>query len=101
MGSVSEQVDEQVSEQVDEQVSEQVDEQVSEQVKAILKAAESAPRSKQELLKAAGFTSVYLNYKRHILPLLEQELIERTLPEKPTSRLQKYRLTEKGRSLLQ
>ena len=82
-------------------VGEQVDEQVDEQVKAILRAAESAPRSKQELLKAAGFTSVYLNYKRHILPLLEQELIERTLPEKPTSRLQKYRLTEKGRSLLQ
>jgi ATP-dependent DNA helicase RecG len=27
-------------------------------------------------------------------------LIEYTIPDKPTSRLQKYRLTEKGRTLL-
>jgi ATP-dependent DNA helicase RecG len=86
--------------QIREQVGEQVREQVNEQVQAILGAAEQMPRSKRELLEAAGLASAYLNYKRHLLPLLEQDLIERTIPEKPNSRLQKYRLTEKGRKLI-
>jgi ATP-dependent DNA helicase RecG len=37
---------------------------------------------------------------RYIDPALADGLVERTIPEKPTSRLQKYRLTDKGRALL-
>ena len=37
----------------------------------------------------------------YIDPALEKELIEATIPEKPTSRLQKYRLTDKGRAMLE
>jgi len=38
--------------------------------------------------------------KRVIKDLLEQTLIEYTLPDKPNSRLQKYRLTEKGKRMI-
>lgn len=57
--------------------------------------------SRAELMRKLGlvsrknFVSVYLE------PLLNAELIERTIPDNPTSRNQLYRLTEKGRRLLQ
>jgi predicted transcriptional regulator len=41
-----------------------------------------------------SFTKNYLN------PALEQGLIEMTIPEKPNSRLQKYRLTGAGKYFL-
>jgi hypothetical protein len=37
---------------------------------------------------------------RYLKPALQDGLIEMTLPDKPRSRLQKYRLTEKGRTWL-
>ena len=80
-------------------LGEQVDAQVGEQVRKILRACARAPLSKVELLRAAGLANAYLNYKRHIHPLLQAGLVERTLPDKPNSRFQKYRLTAKGRSL--
>ena len=79
---------------------EQVSAPVSEQVTAILHACAREPRSKADLLQAAGLANAYLNYKRHIQPLLAEGLLEMTLPDKPNSRLQKYRLTAKGHSLL-
>ena len=36
----------------------------------------------------------------YLQPTLAAGLIERTLPDKPNSRLQKYRLTPKGRAWL-
>ena len=79
---------------------EQVGEQVGEQVMIVLRTCKIRPQTKAELLNALDLANVYMNYKRHLHPLLEQSLIERTLPDKPNSRLQKYRLTEKGRRLL-
>lgn len=35
--------------------------------------------------------------ERYLKPTLTDGLIEMTLPDKPNSRLQKYRLTDKGR----
>ena len=37
---------------------------------------------------------------RNLHPALASACIERTIPEKPNSRPQKYRLTAKGRALL-
>jgi len=89
------------SAQVGEQVSEQVGEQVGEQVKLVLSTCGTAPKTKTELLEILSLSNVYLNYKRHILPLVEKGWLERTLPDKPNSRLQKYRLTPKGKQLLE
>lgn len=36
----------------------------------------------------------------YLQPALEAELVEMTIPDKPQSRLQKYRLTDKGKALL-
>ena len=38
--------------------------------------------------------------ERYLKPALAEGLIEMTIPEKPNSRLQKYELTDKGRSWL-
>ena len=78
----------------------QVSEQVSEQVAKLLLHCAAQPRSKQELLGMLSLSNAYLNYKRHIVPLLDQGLIAMTFPDKPQSRLQRYRLTPQGRALL-
>lgn len=54
----------------------------------------SALQQALELKHRDNFVDTYLQ------PALEAELIEMTIPDKPNSRLQKYRLTDKGRALL-
>ena len=57
------------------------------------------PRSTKELLDMVG-RSDRTKFKRFVLRVLvEDGILEWTIPDKPNSRLQKYRLTAKGRKL--
>ena len=67
------------------------------QSESILHALALAPLSANELIVHLKLRSKTGAFKRTIKELLVNELIAYTLPDKPSSRLQKYRLTEKGR----
>jgi predicted HTH transcriptional regulator len=73
--------------------------QVAPQVVTILKTAGDGV-SREGLQEAAGMRDREHFRRKYLDPLLAAGLLERTIPDKPTSRLQKYRLTQKGRNWL-
>ncbi|MDY0162172.1 Fic family protein [Desulfobotulus sp.] len=56
--------------------------------------------TRQQLKKALGLKDDEHFRKAYLLPALEAGLIEMTIPDKPRSSKQKYRLTEKGRQVV-
>lgn len=68
---------------------------------AILRVLSDAPLPAAEIATILGLDTKTGALKRTLKELLLQELIVYTLPEKPTSRLQKYRLTQKGKQALE
>jgi ATP-dependent DNA helicase RecG len=89
---------EQAGAQVREQVGTQDSEQVGVYGIALIRRLEDGEMSRGELLNAIGLSNAYKNYARYIKPLIEQGYVEMTIPDKPTSKSQKYRLTGKGRA---
>ena len=57
-----------------------------------------SPRSAPELLTALGYAARTGNFKRGLKRLIVMELMEMSMPGKPRSKGQKYRLTAKGRA---
>jgi Fic family protein len=73
----------------------QVAPQVTPQVGELL-AAIQAEMSREALQAALGLLDRKSFRERYLKPALADGLIEMTTPDKPNSRLQKYRLTDKG-----
>ncbi|MDD4998146.1 MAG: Fic family protein [Syntrophales bacterium] len=77
----------------------QVTHQVTPQVSALLAAIRG--EMDREALQSALHLSDRKSFReRYLKPALDDGLIEMTIPDKPNSRLQKYRLTDKGRQWL-
>jgi ATP-dependent DNA helicase RecG len=57
--------------------------------------------SRQSLQDALGLSDRENFRKTYLLPALEQGVIEMTLPDKPNSRSQRYRLTAFGQQWLE
>lgn len=83
-----------------EQVAEQVTGQVTGQVAGLLRAVGEGSWSRKELMEKLSLKGRDNFEKLYLAPALEAGFIERTIPDKPNSRLQQYRLTDKGRSVL-
>lgn len=86
------------SEQNTGQVTEQVAGQVTGQVEQLLQQL-TGDLSRKEMMAKLGLKGRDNFEKLYLLPALKDELIEMTIPDKPNSRLQKYRLTAKGKNL--
>ncbi|MBI5756855.1 MAG: AAA family ATPase [Nitrospirae bacterium] len=83
------------------QVTEQVTEQVAEQVARLVAAFPEKAASTGELMDLLTLSHRPSFLYTYLQPALEVGYIERTIPDKPQSRLQRYRLTAKGRQLLE
>lgn len=57
----------------------------------------NGPMQKSELSKSLGQKAISSQLNTVVRELVADQLIEYTIPDKPNSRLQKYRLTDNGR----
>ena len=71
--------------------TDQVSDQVSDQVKMLLKSLDNRTMSALQCMETLGLSHRPTFRKNYLQPALDAGLIERTLPDKPNSRLQKYR----------
>lgn len=82
------------------QVAGEVTGQVTGEVRQLLHALEKSPLSRAKAQAALGLKGLANFRDRYLGPALEAGLVEMTIPEKPRSRKQKYRLTAEGKEVL-
>jgi Fic family protein len=92
------QVEHQDKHQVEHQDKHQVE--LSEVMLSILQSLESTSLSRKEIFAAIRMNGDTRAFRRYIKPLLEGRYIEMTAPDKPNSKLQKYRITDKGKAAI-
>ena len=66
----------------------------------ILSLLNDVETTRTDLLSRLGLSNETRNVRRHLDPLIDAGLVERTIPDKPRSRLQRYRITDAGRAYL-
>ena len=66
----------------------------------LLKLMEAGPRTKSEVARELGKAKPWRHLHQTMARLVASGTLAYTLPDKPNSRLQRYRLTPKGRTLL-
>ena len=86
-------------EQVTEQVTEQVDHDLADEIKRLLLVI-TGDKKQSEIINALGLKNKNNFRRRYLNPAVDAGLVEMTIPDKPNSRLQKYRLTDKGKAML-
>ncbi len=89
-----------VAPQVTGQVDGQVTGQVEPWIMKVLAACKAGPKPARELQAITGIRHRETFQRNYLDRLLGEGLLERTIPDKPNSRLQQYRLTQKGRALM-
>jgi ATP-dependent DNA helicase RecG len=85
---------------VSTQVTTQVTTQVAAQIRSALAATREKPLSRGEIQETVGLANREHFRKKYLEPLVSLGWLEPTIPDRPTSRNQKYRLTERGREIL-
>ncbi|MCK5312221.1 MAG: Fic family protein [Desulfobacteraceae bacterium] len=80
--------------------TDQVTDQVTDQAKKLLSLLSKNPFSAKELMQKLNLSHRPTFRENYLRPALEDKLIEMTIPEKPKSHLQKYKITLNGKNLL-
>ena len=81
-------------------MTDQVSAQVTDQVRRLLASLAQDERTAVELMQALGLRHAPSFRKSYLAPALEAGLMERTQPDSPRSPTQRYRLTQKGKTIL-
>jgi Fic family protein len=92
--------DDNIVEQKNEYIIELLTKQLSETKILIINALILKSLSRNEIFDAIGMKNDFRSFKRNIEPLLIDKIIEMTIPDKPSSKYQKYMLTEKGNYII-